>query len=244
MVTPSGALSKPLIDYLRGLATTTTDAATSAALSALADRVAALESGQGFDIYGQNNRITIIGDTDSGLTVDIAAGYVGQTSITTLGTITVGTWNGTVIGDAYIASALTGKTYNGLTLAHNGAGTFTIEEPFALHILTVSDSTTLNGGTVNGGTHSGVNTGDQDLSGYALLTSTITNGDTTHAPSGDAVYDALAALTASIAAIPLGCPTTMSANYTVAANTQILFKHPIAVGTYDLRIVGDLIQVT
>ena len=33
--------------------------------------------------------------------VDIASTYVGQSSITTLGTITTGTWNGTTIGSGY-----------------------------------------------------------------------------------------------------------------------------------------------
>jgi len=35
------------------------------------------------------------------LTADISATYVGQTSITTLGTITTGTWNATTIGEIY-----------------------------------------------------------------------------------------------------------------------------------------------
>jgi len=43
--------------------------------------------------------------------------------------------------------------------------------------------------TVIGNT-SGTNTGDQDLT--TVLTATITDGDTTHAPNGNAVYDALA----------------------------------------------------
>lgn len=45
---------------------------------------------------GTSNRISI-----SGNGIDIAATYVGQTSITTLGTITSGTWQGSAIGIAY-----------------------------------------------------------------------------------------------------------------------------------------------
>jgi lysophospholipase L1-like esterase len=51
--------------------------------------------------------------------------WAGTTNITTLGTVTSGTWSGTVIADNKIASALTGKTYNGLTLTANTTG-FTI----------------------------------------------------------------------------------------------------------------------
>ena len=42
--------------------------------------------------------------TLSGTTFSINTSYVGQTSITTLGTITTGTWNGTPLATAYIAA--------------------------------------------------------------------------------------------------------------------------------------------
>ena len=50
-------------------------------------------TGSTFDIGGTANRITVNADT-----IDIASTYVGQTSITTLGTIGTGTWNATAIG--------------------------------------------------------------------------------------------------------------------------------------------------
>lgn len=57
----------------------------------------------GRTLTGTSNRVSITnGNGVSGNpTVDIDAAYVGQTSITTLGTITSGTWNGTVIGAMY-----------------------------------------------------------------------------------------------------------------------------------------------
>lgn len=60
-------------------------------------------------ITGTSNRITLSnGDGVSGNpTIDIAATYVGQTSITTLGTITTGTWTGTSIA---VANGGTGST--------------------------------------------------------------------------------------------------------------------------------------
>jgi hypothetical protein len=48
---------------------------------------------------GTTNRITVTNGSTSPV-VDIAATYVGQTSITTLGTIATGTWNGTTIAAA------------------------------------------------------------------------------------------------------------------------------------------------
>ena len=45
---------------------------------------------------GTSNRITVAADS-----IDIATTYVGQSSITTLGTITTGTWNGDTITEAH-----------------------------------------------------------------------------------------------------------------------------------------------
>jgi len=49
-------------------------------------------TGNTFDVVGTANRITANADS-----IDIASTYVGQTSITTLGTIATGTWNATTI---------------------------------------------------------------------------------------------------------------------------------------------------
>lgn len=50
-------------------------------------------------VSGTADRITVTGTTDP--IVDIASTYVGQTTITTLGTIATGIWHGTKIGLAY-----------------------------------------------------------------------------------------------------------------------------------------------
>jgi hypothetical protein len=54
------------------------------------------KTGNTLDIVGTINRITVAADA-----IDIAVTYVGQTSITTLGTIATGTWQASVIGVAY-----------------------------------------------------------------------------------------------------------------------------------------------
>lgn len=58
---------------------------------------------------GTANRITVTnGDGVSGNpTIDIASNYVGQNTITTLGTVTTGTWNGTTIAVANGGTGLT-----------------------------------------------------------------------------------------------------------------------------------------
>lgn len=72
-------------------------------------------TGNSFSVTGTANRISV-----SGSGVDIASTYVGQTSITTLGTITSGTWNGSTIDVARGGIGLT-TAVNGL-LKGNGTG--------------------------------------------------------------------------------------------------------------------------
>lgn len=97
----------------------------------------------GRTITGTASRLSVAnGDGVAGNpTLNIDTGYVGQTSITTLGTIGTGVWQGTSIADGYIAAALTGKTYNGLTIT-SSTGTLTIA---ALKTFTVSNTLTLTG---------------------------------------------------------------------------------------------------
>jgi hypothetical protein len=68
------------------------------------------KSGNQLDVVGTANRITVNADN-----IDIASTYVGQSSITTLGTIGTGTWQGTVVG----------ATYGG-TGVNNGSNTLTL----------------------------------------------------------------------------------------------------------------------
>jgi hypothetical protein len=72
-------------------------------------------AGNVFNVGGTANRITVSADA-----VDIASTYVGQTSITTLGTITTGVWNGTAIAVTHGGLGLT-SALNGLVKG-NGTG--------------------------------------------------------------------------------------------------------------------------
>jgi hypothetical protein len=70
------------------------------------------KTGNTLDVVGTANRITVNADS-----IDIAATYVGQTSITTLGTITSGTWTGTTIA---VANGGTGATNAATALSNLG----------------------------------------------------------------------------------------------------------------------------
>ncbi len=60
-------------------------------------------SGTVTSVSGTSNRITSTGGATP--VIDISASYVGQSSITTLGTITTGVWNGTAIANANLANS-------------------------------------------------------------------------------------------------------------------------------------------
>ncbi len=109
-------------------------------------------------ITGTANRITLTnGNGVSGNpTIDISSSYVGQSSITTLGTVTTGTWNGTTIG---IASGGTGQTTANA----------------ALNALLPSQSG--NSGEVL--TTDGTNTSWNETEKTTLLTSDVTNNNAT-----------------------------------------------------------------
>lgn len=74
-------------------------------------------------VTGTTNRTTVTnGDGVAGdPTIDVASTYVGQTSITTLGTIATGTWNATTIGVTKGGTGLISATANGIIYGNNGS---------------------------------------------------------------------------------------------------------------------------
>jgi hypothetical protein len=163
----------------------------------------------GRTITGTSNRLSVTnGSGVSGNpTLDIDSAYVGQATITTLGTIGTGVWNGTAIGDTYISSASTwnakaasgantditsillnqtglvikGATATALTIKPNetltSGRTLNIITGDATRTLTFAGDATISG--THSGTSSGTNTGDQTtVSGNAGTATALQNART------------------------------------------------------------------
>lgn len=115
-----------------------------------------MKSGNTIYAVGTANRITVNPDS-----IDIASTYVGQNTITTLGTVTTGTWNGAVVLGQYGGTGVanTGKTITlGGNLTTSGAfattltvtNTTNVTLPTTGTLATLAGSEALTNKTVNG----------------------------------------------------------------------------------------------
>ena len=114
------------------------------------------KSGNTLDVVGTANRITVTADA-----VDIASTYVGQSTITTLGTISTGTWQGTIVSPTYGGTGVNNGTKT-ITLGGNltTSGAFnttltatantTVTLPTTGTLATLAGSEALTNKTING----------------------------------------------------------------------------------------------
>lgn len=100
------------------------------------------------DVVGTADRITVGSNS-----VDIASTYVGQTSITTLGTITTGTWNATTLGTTYGGTGLTGYSTGDLIYASATNTLTTLAASTEGKVLQINASGVPVWGDVDGGTY-------------------------------------------------------------------------------------------
>jgi hypothetical protein len=142
------------------------------------------KNGNTIDAVGTANRITISADA-----IDIASDYVGQTSITTLGTIGTGVWQGTIVGPTYGGTGVNNGTKTitlGGNFTHTGAHTLS---------LTTTDTTALTLPTT--GTLATL-AGTESLSNKTITTSSFSG--TTIAASGAVTFTSATDATALNAA--------------------------------------------
>jgi hypothetical protein len=109
------------------------------------------KTGNTLDVVGTLNRILVLADN-----IDISSNYIGQVSITTLGTITTGSWNGSVITVAFGGTGA--STFAAGYLKASGTSPFTTVAAIpntdisGLGTMSVqnANAVAITGGTING----------------------------------------------------------------------------------------------
>jgi hypothetical protein len=99
-------------------------------------------------IGGTSNRIVVNADS-----IDIDAAYVGQTSITTLGTITSGTWNGNTIGSGYGGTGFSSYSKGDIIYASATNTLSKLNGGDSGKVLQMSDTGVPTWGDIDGGTY-------------------------------------------------------------------------------------------
>lgn len=180
------------------------------------------KTGNTIDVVGTSNRITV--NTDS---IDISASYVGQSSITTLGTITTGVWTGTTIavanggtgtGTAGIGAFnnITGYTASGSTGTTSTNLVFSTSPTLVTPILGTPQS-----GTLTNCTGLPISTGVSGLgSGVATFLAT---------PSSANLIAAVTDETGSGALVFANTPTLVTPNIGAATGTSLVTTGTISV---------------
>lgn len=179
-------------------------------------------------VAGTGARVTI-GGTATNPTIDIAAGYAGQASITTLGTIATGVWQGTAVADAYLA-ALSASKLTGTALPN-----------------AIVQSALTSVGVISAGTWQGTAVADAYLAALSAtkltgttLAATVVNSSLTGVGTigtgvwqGTAIANGFIASGIDVAKLTVG--TTLPATIVTSSLTTV---GTIAAGTWHGAVIG------
>jgi hypothetical protein len=168
-------------------------------------------SGNTLDAVGTADRITVNPDS-----IDISSTYVGQTSITTVGTISAGTWQGTTVGVGYGGTGLSSYTTGDIIQA---TGSTTLGK-----LAAVATGNVL----ISGGVGTTSTWGKVGLTTHVSGTLAITNGGT-GATSALTARSNLGVPTKYAAAVPAGS-TTATITHNLNTSNVLVEVYEVATG--------------
>ena len=205
------------------------------------------KTGNTINAVGTANRITVA--TDS---IDIASTYAGQNTITTLGTIATGVWQGTIVGPTYGGTGVNNGTKTitlGGNFTHTGAHTLglattantSVTLPTTGTLATLAGTETLTNKTITGaaistGSINNTPIGATTANSGAFTTITASNKITGTLVSGEllSVGDALNGIDKWISIKSLYGSMEIGRN----GNTSAYIDTGMAVGTLDIKHNG------
>ena len=160
-------------------------------------------AGTEFNVGGTADRITVNPDS-----IDIASTYVGQSTITTLGTIGTGTWQGTIVAGQYGG---TGVNNSGKTITIGGNFTHTGAHTLGLTTTANTSVTLPTTGTL------ATLAGSETLTNKTITGATITTGSINNTPIGASTTNTGAFTTLAASGAVTFTATTDASNLTTAA---------------------------
>jgi hypothetical protein len=160
-------------------------------------------AGTEFNVGGTADRITVNPDS-----IDIASTYVGQSTITTLGTIATGVWQGTIVAGEYGG---TGVNNSGKTITLGGSFTHTGAHTLGLTTTANTSITLPTTGTV------ATLAGTETFTNKTIQGATITTGSINNTPIGASTTNSGAFTTLAASGAVTFTSATDASNLTTAA---------------------------